>query len=281
MGKGQIIGAVGGLFIGGPVGALIGFCVGHLFEKVMDGQPLQLFSSESDTTQYSFQISLLTLMAAVMKANGQTKRVELDYVKGYIRKAFLSSEDQHKALQLLKEMLNHDINVVDVATQISENINIFHKRQLISFLIGIGMADGCLEESEDAIIKQIAYILGFSPIDYEAIKTGETVKRKWQYGADNNNQQGGAYSNSNSGSSSKSTTDSDNGTISEQQAYNILGVTKDATNEEVKKAYNKELMANHPDKYASLGEKVCKEQEEKVKIIIEAYRIIKRKRGIA
>ncbi len=53
--------------------------------------------------------------------------------------------------------------------------------------------------------------------------------------------------------------------------FEILGVVRTSSNEEIKRAYRKLMMQNHPD----LGGDLKQSQA-----INEAYKIIKRKRGI-
>ena len=62
--------------------------------------------------------------------------------------------------------------------------------------------------------------------------------------------------------------------------YRILGITPDATDEEVRKAYRRMAIQYHPDKVATLGEDVQKAAEEKFKAISQAYEAICRERGI-
>ena len=62
----------------------------------------------------------------------------------------------------------------------------------------------------------------------------------------------------------------------------MLGLTPDATDAEVKKAYRSKVMEFHPDKIVSKGlpEEFLKFAEEKFKQVNEAYETIKKSRGL-
>ena len=64
-------------------------------------------------------------------------------------------------------------------------------------------------------------------------------------------------------------------------AYSVLGISPSATDDEVKAAYRRMAMKNHPDKVATLGPEVQKAAEEKFRKIQEAYESIKKQRGIS
>ena len=64
-------------------------------------------------------------------------------------------------------------------------------------------------------------------------------------------------------------------------AYKILGISPSATDDEVKKAYRKMAVENHPDKVAYLGEDVQRAAKEKFQKINEAYEAIKKQRGFS
>ncbi|RWS24712.1 dnaJ subfamily C member 7-like protein, partial [Leptotrombidium deliense] len=56
--------------------------------------------------------------------------------------------------------------------------------------------------------------------------------------------------------------------------YKILGISKTATDDEIKKAYRKRAMVHHPDRHSSATEEVKREQEKKFKELGEAYSVL-------
>lgn len=56
--------------------------------------------------------------------------------------------------------------------------------------------------------------------------------------------------------------------------YKILGVSKQATEDEIKKAYRKRALVHHPDRHANSSEEEKKEQERKFKEVGEAYTVL-------
>jgi len=63
-------------------------------------------------------------------------------------------------------------------------------------------------------------------------------------------------------------------------AYQVLGVSKDATDDEVRKAYKQLALKYHPDHMAGLGEDIKKAAEEKFKEINQAKDRVYKSRGM-
>ena len=62
--------------------------------------------------------------------------------------------------------------------------------------------------------------------------------------------------------------------MAKRDYYEVLGVPKNASESDIKKAYRKAAMKYHPDKFANSSEAEKKDAEEKFKEINEAYEIL-------
>lgn len=241
---GKLIGGGLGWALGGPIGALLGFAVGSVFDATMSSDvELDVNSKKRSyrTKSGDFGVSLLVLVAAVMKADERVLKSELDYVKRFFLKQF-GSEKTKEHLQLLKEILKKDIPVQDVCLQIKAYTMYPARLQMLHLLFGVASADGEVHHTELNIIAQIASYLGISQVDYNSIKAMFFKE-----------------------------VDGD---------YKILEIDKNVADQEVKKAYRKMIVKYHPDKISHLGDDFQKSAKEKFQKVQEAYENIKKKRGM-
>ena len=233
---GKWIGGGLGWAFGGPLGAIIGFAIGSAFGNHSNSREY----IGSTTQQRDFNVSLLVLSAAVMKADGSVKKSELDYVKRFFLTNF-GQERAEKYILMLREILKQDIQVYDVSQQIGRFMDYSSKLQLLHYLFGIASADGSTHENEIDIISVIAKYMGISSADFQSIKAMFVQEV--------------------------------------DSAYKILGIDSNATDDEIKKAYREMAKKYHPDKVAYLGEDVRKSAEQKLQEVNEAYEKIKKQRG--
>ena len=225
------------------MGAIIGYGIGSLFSG---NGPIRIRSEVTDTfgdteAKRDFNVTLLVLSAAVMKADGSVKKSELDYVKRFFLQNF-GQERAENYIKMLREILEKDYNLYDVSQQVGRYMDYASRLQLLHYLFGIANTDGRVSPEELSVINTISDYMGITNSDFQSVKA-MFIKE----------------------------TDS---------AYKILGVEPSATDEEVKKAYREMAKKNHPDLVSNLGDEVREAAEKKFQEVNAAYEAIKKQRGI-
>jgi len=254
MGSVKWIGSFLGWVAGGPIGALIGFLLGNFVDGYIDisrqlpGGDQPGTGGYSGTRNYtpneqrnSFFVSLLVLSSAVIKADGRTQDSELQTVREFMRRNF-GDQAANEAMQILAKLDSQQINIYQVGDQIATYMNYSQRLQLFHYLVSIATADGEFSKSEKSILEAIANTIRLSQSDSASVIA--------MYYKD---------------------TDS---------AYAVLEIQPSATDDEVRAAYRRMAMKNHPDKVATLGPEVQKAAEEKFRKIQDAYETIKKQRGM-
>ncbi|MBR4190353.1 MAG: TerB family tellurite resistance protein [Kiritimatiellae bacterium] len=266
-----IAGALGWWILGGPLGGIIAF-LGAAFWNAAKAKENQgasqgasrrppppppprggaagrasassASSGDDPDPRFSFTVSLMVLVAAVMMADGRASRDELGVVKAFLRDNF-DADTARSCLQILKGLLGKTYNVPPVCRQIRRHMDIASRRTLLHLLYGIAWADGALHRNENALLTQIAFELGIPAAEARSIAA--MFERR---GPD---------------------PDAD---------YAILGVPPTATDAEVRTAYRRMAQKHHPDKVAHLGPDVQRAATEKFRTINEAWERIKKSRDI-
>ena len=227
-----------GFVTGGPIGGLLGFLVGSFIDEA---QGSYTTTTAQGNTPGAFGVSLLVLIAAVMKADGKVVKAELDYVREFFIRQF-GRETAKEALIMLRDLLKQDIPLQDVCQQISRNMDYSSKLQLLNLLFGVSASDDRIVPEEVAVIETISGNLGITDTDYVSIRNMFIPE-----------------------------TDS---------SYKILEIEPSSTNDEVKKAYRQMAMKYHPDKVSHLGDDFRRTADEKFKKVNEAYEKIKKERNM-
>jgi DnaJ like chaperone protein len=239
---GKWIGGGLGWAVGGPIGAIFGFMIGSVFDGASAHTMDYPETVRSRTTPGGYVMSLLVLIAAVMKADGRVLKSELDYVKEFLVRNF-GHESAKEALKMLQDLIKQNIPVTEVCRQIEHNMNYSSRLQLMHFLFGVANADGKVDAIELQLIEKISQSMGISNSDFGSIKA--------MFVKDAN------------------------------AAYQILEIDPSASNEEIKKAYRRMAMKYHPDKVSHLGEDFQKDAKEKFQKVNQAYQTIKEERNMA
>ena len=227
----------------GPIGGIMGLAMGSLSEN-NNGFRNNYRGYNQNSTNYAgdFGVAMLILFASVMKADGELKKSELEYVKQFFIQQFNINYAQDR-IRLFRQILKQDYQIKEICEQIKKYMDHPSRLQMIHVLFGLSKSDGHMHIKEIEIIYNMSIYLGISQKDFEAIKAMFIQDAS--------------------------------------ASYNILEVSHKSTNDEIKKAYRKMASKFHPDKVHHLGEEFQKMAEEKFKSVNEAYSIIKKERGFS
>lgn len=275
MALGKWIGsALGWILSGGNVlGAIAGYCIGSLLsdatstaerENGFNGNGNTFRNDYSDTQfnqrpfeedRNSFLFSMLVLSSYIIKADGKIMHSEMNCVRNFLRNNFGEQAVQQGEDILLKlfEMQKQQgattfkETIRKSCVEISFHMNIGQRLQLLDYLIIIAKVDGTVSPEEVYALKEVATYLGLSAQDVDSMLNMEASSNQ-QIGLD--------------------------------EAYKILGISPNATNDEVKAAYRKMALKHHPDRVSSLGDDIREAAEKKFQEINNAKERIYKARGL-
>jgi DnaJ like chaperone protein len=154
----------------------------------------------------------------------------------------------------MKEIFNEEKQKSDNTKNIASELNnligksILKRRQFVGFLIQLAFIDSGISEEEDKVLRVIVNELNISEEQYKQFINNFENKMK------NNNQ-----------------------TMSEKEAYEILGVQQTDDMDTIKKAYRNLIRKYHPDIISSQDkdESYMEEATAKTQQINQAYQVIK------
>jgi DnaJ like chaperone protein len=264
MAAGKWIGGIIGWMAGGPLGALAGFLIGSFFESGLDSvntfENAGTFGYGSDRDTYqqrqaqgdrnSFLFALLVLASYIIKADGKAMHSEMETVRQMLRMNF-GQEAVSQGNDILGKLFEEQKRqgwsqfkqtVNQCCNQINRQMEYSQRLQLLNFLVMIAQADGYVDPTEVTALKECASWMGLSTNEVDSMLN---------LGHDDL-----------------------------ESAYKVLGVSPNATNDEVKRAYRKLALEHHPDKVAALGDDVRKAAEKKFQEINAAKERVWKARGL-
>ena len=245
---------------GGPLGALAGLVLGGLFDNMLDAvnspDAQNVFDYDTSTQhtnngqRSSFLFSMLVLASYIIKADGKVMHSEMETVRQMLRQNF-GETARMQGDEILRRLFDEQKRVgsqqfrqtvLECCQQIARNMDYAQRLQLLNFLVIISKADGRVDPTEVTAMKECAQWMSMSVDEIDSMLG---------MGRDDL-----------------------------ASAYQVLGVSPNASDDEVRKAYRRLALEHHPDKVAALGEDIRRAAEKKFQQINDAKERIWKARGL-
>lgn len=256
---GKLIGGGLGFMMGGPLGAIMGAAFGHQFDKGMQHLDRDIPAGNTQRTQAAFFTASFSVMGHIAKIDGQVSKSEIQLTEQVMNQMQLTPDQRKAAINLFNQGKQHDFPLDEVLQQFRKEC---HRRtsllqMFMEILISTALADGQMDSAEQTMIIHIGEQLGFATSFIQQLLQMVAAQQHYV----------------NQPSRDRATLD---------DAYKVLGVARECSDSELKKAYRRLMSQHHPDKLVAKGlpEEMIRMATEKTQEIKAAYEQIKQSRSM-
>ena len=260
--QGKALGALIGVVAAGPVGALFGVFIGHLFDAQADGVSTTAggrATADAIDVQEAYFRGVFQVMGHLAKADGRVSEDEIRAARAIMSEFRLRDPETRYAMDLFTQGKSADFPLDETLRELRRlcgsrtDLN----RMFVQIQLQAALWGGSLNTSGRGVLARVCAALGVSA--YEVVQM-EALLRMQQAARQ----------------PSRSKVDH------VAEAYEVLGVSRSVSDGEVTKAYRRLMNQNHPDKLHAKGlpEAMMQLAAEKTRQIRSAYEVLREARGM-
>ena len=255
----KLICFVFGFYFFGFFGAIFGLLFGSIIDRARVYGTGGMNPLQNTLRQAVFLETLFILMGKLAKADGVISQHEIAHVEQFMQKLGMTAEHRLQAIAWFKQGADPAFDVKATYKRFQDvcghTKNL--KQMLLVYLIVMALADGHFHPAEEALLTEIAAHLGYDQAAFKQLL--DMVLNQSHFGAEQANSAAAL-----------------------DDAYKALGVTKDNTDQEIKRAYRKLMSQYHPDKLIGQGmpQDMIAMATEQAKEIQLAHDLIKQHRNL-
>ena len=253
----KLVGALIGYYFLGIFGAFIGYFLGSIVDRYSAYGAGGVNPLSRGQRQTVFLETVFILMGKLAKADGHISKDEIEHVEQFIQKLRMSAEHRQQAIVLFERGAAPDFDFEPNLKKFMAVCGHTHslKQMLLVYLIVMALSDGRVDSAEERLLRDIAHHLGYDQAAFQHML--DMILNQSHFA-------GGQAASANA----------------LDDAYKALGVNKESSDQEVKRAYRKLISQYHPDKLMGQGVPedmiaVATEQAQEVQV---AYDLIAKSR---
>ncbi len=263
--KGKFFGALIGLLTTHSVwGAVVGAVVGHFFDQAPAlSDRVRGDDRAAAPIAATFFRTTFELMGHVAKSDGRVSESEIDAARGLMRDLDLGAEEVNAAIACFRagKAAGYDADAAVQALRAACGSRHDLMQAFIELQLRAALAGNGISPPARTILRRVAERLGISGLEFAHAEAIVRARQRTR----------GAYG--------------PRGTVRERslaQCYEELDVPAGSSDQEVVKAYRRQMSRNHPDKLVANGlpESMAQIAKEKTQRIQEAYEAIRGARGM-
>jgi len=260
---GKIIGTLAGLAMRNPWAAVAGFILGHQFDRGFADR-FRLFEKQGASiprVSEDFVRALFQAMGHLAKVDGRVSEDEIRSARMVMHRLSLNPAQVRRAMAWFDAgkapgfpLINRMREVRRVSARSASD-----RLTFVRLLLEVVLAKQSLKKEERALIWKICIELDIGRVEFAQLEAMIRAQK--------------GFKRSPAG-------DADAARV--RHAYTALGVSPQATNDEVKTAYRRLMNKNHPDKLSGSDpdKEVIAEAERRTREVRGAYEMLKARRSI-
>jgi DnaJ like chaperone protein len=264
---GKITGGVLGALVLGPVGAAIGVLLGHQFDEHSEAVEAPASAEELAAIGERFFRATFRVMGYLAKADGRVSELEIAAARAVMEELRLNAAQVHEAIACFtagkQPQFDLDAELEGLAGACRGRPDL--ARVFLEIQLRAALAGNNLQGPVRPLVNQIASALSVSALELAHIEAVLRIQR----GAF---RAGGAAYEAPQPARDRAL----------QEAYRVLETSATASDEEVAKAYRRQLHRHHPDKLKANGlpESMMAHAKQRTQQVIEAWELVRERRGM-